>query len=113
MSALEAIVKYLRENRELRLSDIAKLISRDQRAIGVTYRFASKKMKLVIKAPASKYNLPVSIISERKMSVLESITYYLRRNYDLSYHDVAELLKRDDRTIWTVYNRALRKLKKA
>lgn len=111
LSALETVVKYLRENKDMRLSEIAKLLARDQRAIGVTYRFASKKMKirLKLKTTVSKYSLPVSVIADRKMSVLESIVYYLKKTYDLSYHDIAVLLKRDDRTIWTVYQRALRK----
>jgi len=112
LSALEAIVKYLYENRNLRLSEIAKLISRDQRAIGVTYRFARKKMKTILKAPVSKYSLPVSAIASRKLSVLESIVYHLRNNYSLSYHEIALIMRRDDRTIWTVSYRALRKLNK-
>jgi DNA-directed RNA polymerase specialized sigma24 family protein len=113
LSALEAIVKYLHENRNMRLSEIAKLICRDQRAVGVTYRFARKKMKLVLKAPVSKYKLPVSIVAERKLSVLESIVYHLKITYHLSYHDIANIIKRDDRTVWTVYQRALKKLKRA
>lgn len=111
LSALEAIVKYLHENKELRLSEIARIISRDQRAVGVTYRFASKKMKVILKAPVSKYSLPASTIAGRKLSVLESIVYYLRETYSLSYHEIALIIRRDDRTVWTVYYRALRKLK--
>lgn len=111
LSSLETVVKYLHENKQLRLSEIAKLIKRDQRAIGVTYRFASKKMKVVLKAPASKYSLPVSVLAQKKLSVLESIVSYLKKTYGLSNHDVAGLLMRDDRTVWTVYNRALKKLK--
>jgi hypothetical protein len=111
LSALEAIVKYLHENKELRLSEIAKLINRDQRAVGVTYRFASRKMKMVLKAPVSKYKLPVSVVAERKLSVLESIVYYLKITHNLSYHDIAIIVRRDDRTVWTVYQRALKKMK--
>lgn len=111
LSSLEAVVKYLHENKELRLTDIAKLIKRDQRAIGVTYRFASKKMKVMLKAPVSKYELPVLVLAQKKLSVLESIVYYIKKNYGLSYHDIALLIRRNDRTVWTVYNRALRKLK--
>jgi len=112
LSSLEAVVKYLHENKELRLVQIAKLVKRDQRAIGVTYRFARKKMKSVLKAPVSRYSLPVSVLTQKKLSVLESIVYYIRKNYSLSYHDIALLIRRDDRTVWTVYNRALEKLKR-
>lgn len=111
-SALEAVVKYLHENRGLRLVEVAKLLNRDQRAIGVTYRFARKKMKPLLKASVSKYSWPASIIANRKLSVLESIVYYIKTTYKLSYHDIAFIIKRDDRTVWTVYTRALKKLKK-
>jgi len=111
LSALEAIVKYLHENKDMRLSEIAKMISRDQRAVGVTYKFARKKMKVILKAPVSKYSLPVSTIAGRKLSVLESIVYNLRETYSLSYHEIALIMRRDDRTVWTVYYRALKKLK--
>ncbi|MBW2991011.1 hypothetical protein KY348_04880 [Candidatus Woesearchaeota archaeon] len=110
LSALEAIVKFLRENKGLRLSQIAGLLARDQRAVGVTYRFARKKMKTILRAPIVKYSLPLTIIADKKLSVLESIVYHLKKTYALSYHDIALLLKRDDRTVWTVYQRALRKL---
>lgn len=110
LSALEAIVKFLHENKGFRFSEIARLINRDQRAIGVSYRFASRKMSFILKATASKYSLPLKVIAKRKLSVLESIAYYLKQTYSLSYHEVALLLKRDDRTVWTVYQRALRKL---
>ncbi|MBU1198712.1 MAG: hypothetical protein KKF46_02675 [Nanoarchaeota archaeon] len=110
LSALESIVKYLYENKGLRLSEIAKLLSRDSRAIGVTYKFARKKMKSELKVSVSKQSFPASALAERKLSVLESIVYYLKKQYYLSFHDIALLLKRDDRTIWTVYQRALKKL---
>jgi hypothetical protein len=113
LSALETIVKYLHENKGLRLSEIAKLTCRDQRAIGVTYGFASKKMKVALKAPISKYSLPISVISDKKMSVLESLVFHLKKTYSLSYHDISMLLLRDERTIWTVYHRALKKIKQS
>ena len=112
LSALEAIVKFLRENKGLRFVDIARLLGRDQRAVGVTYRFATKKMAFRLKVRVSKYFLPLSVIADKKLSVLETIVYYLKKTYSLSYHDIALLLRRDDRTIWTVYQRALKKGRK-
>ena len=111
LSALEAVVKYLHENKDMRFSEVAGLLNRDQRAVGTTYRFARKKMKPVLRAPVVKYFLPLSIIADRRLSVLESIVYYLRKTYALSYHDIALLMRRNDRTVWTVYQRALKKLK--
>ena len=54
--------------------------------------------------------IPCSILKNRELSVLENISYHLKNNYKLTYHDVAVLLRKNDRTIWTVYQRAVRKL---
>jgi len=56
--------------------------------------------------------IPSSILSNRKISVLEAISVYLKDKKNLTYHEIALLLNRDDRTIWTCYNRAVKKLKK-
>ena len=54
-------------------------------------------------------NIPSYIFKDRKLSVLEAIVKYLKEERQLSYHEIAVLLKRDDRTIWTVYNRVKKK----
>jgi hypothetical protein len=33
----------------------------------------------------------------------------LKEEKEMTYHKIAEALNRDDRTIWTVYNRAKKK----
>ncbi len=40
---------------------------------------------------------------------MESIVYYMKKELEMNYHDIAVSLNRDDRTIWTVYNRAIKK----
>lgn len=112
LSALETIVKYLRENKEMRFAEIARLLNRDQRAVGVTYRFARRKMESRLRALAVKYSLPASVVADKKLSVLESVVYYIKETYSLPYHKIAVMIRRDDRTVWTVYQRALRKLRK-
>lgn len=106
LSALEAIVKYLKEHNGMRLSEIARATGRDPRAIGVTYKFASKKLKVNLRITKSRYFFPVRILRDRKLSVLENIVEYIRKRYALNYHEIALLLKRDERTIWTVHSRA-------
>jgi len=54
-------------------------------------------------------DIPSDIFRDRTLSVLEIIVEYLKEKKDLSYHQIAILLNRDDRTIWTVYNRAKKK----
>ena len=59
--------------------------------------------------PKSKINIPSIILKNRNLSVLESIVVFLKDQKNLTYHEIAVLLNRDDRTIWTVYNRTIKK----
>lgn len=54
-------------------------------------------------------SLSSAIFRDRKLSVLEVLVEYLKDKKELSYHEIAVLLNRDDRTIWTVYNRVKKK----
>ena len=53
--------------------------------------------------------IPLSIFLDRGISVLEAVSEYLKDSKGFSYHEVAVLLNRDDRTVWTCYNRAKKK----
>ena len=110
LSSLENIVKYLRENLLLSFKQIAELTNRNEIALAVTCRNAKKKMeaKFVV-TEISPYSIPVSILKDRSFSVLENIAVYLEDTFGLTYHAIAMLLNRDDRTIWTVYQRAKKK----
>ena len=57
-------------------------------------------------------DIPLKILQDRTVAVLEAIVEYLREEKDLRYSEIAELLNRDQRTIWTVYSRAKAKRKK-
>ena len=56
--------------------------------------------------------LPTFIFRDRKVAVLEAIVEYLKDEKKLTYHEIAVMLNRDDRTIWTCYKRAKKKRKK-
>ncbi len=57
----------------------------------------------------NEISIPVSVFKNRKFGMLESSVVYLKEEYKLSYHEIAVLLNRDDRTIWTSYNKAKKK----
>ena len=59
----------------------------------------------------SEYKIPVSIFKDAKLSPFETIVKYLRENEKLNYHQIGKLLNRDERNIWTVYNRVKKKLR--
>ena len=105
LSSLEAIVKYLRENMEYRLSKIAKLLNRNSKSIWSTYHNAKKKMPSGLSNPDSAITIPTSIFADRKLSVLETLVSHLK-DLELTNHEIALLLQLNDRTIWSVYNKA-------
>ena len=111
LGCLETIVKYLRENLLLSFKQIASLTNRKKTSLAVSYRNAKKKLKDKFVEESSPYHLPVLILQDRKLSVLENIVSYLKDTFGLTYHKIAVLLNRDDRTIWTVYQRAIKKRK--
>jgi hypothetical protein len=107
LTVLEAVVRFLKQTKSNR--EIAKLIKRDERNISNIFRNAVKKF-----SPSRGDNdlaFPCSIFNS-KLSALESLVEYLKEQRSLSYHEIAKLLQRDDRTIWTVYSRAKKKLSK-
>jgi len=111
LSSLETIVKYLRENLLLSFKQIAALTNRNHIALAVSYRNARKKQEEKFEEEVSPYSIPITILQDRELSVLENISCYLKDSFGLTYHRVATLRNRNDRTIWTVYQGALKKRK--
>jgi hypothetical protein len=110
LSALETISKYLYENVGLEFKEICKLLNRNVKTIWQAYDFARKKERKKFEVKKSKYMFRADILANRKLSVLENIVVFLRENYDLKFSEIASLLARDTKTIWTINKRAERKL---
>jgi len=109
LSALETICKYLKENAGYSYHEIAEMLNRNDRTIWTTYNNSKKKLETKFIVKEHEIELPISIFKERKLSVLETIAVYLKDEYGLTLHQIATLLNRNDRTIWTVYNRGKKK----
>lgn len=56
-------------------------------------------------------NIPLSIFSIEKLSTLEIIVKYFKENLSKKYHEIALILNRNDRTIWSTYNNSIKKFK--
>jgi hypothetical protein len=54
-------------------------------------------------------HIPLSVLADRSLSVLESVVEYLHDKKMFSFHEIAVMINRDDRTIWTCYSRAKKK----
>jgi len=107
---LETITKYLKEELDLNYHKIGLLLNRNERNIWHTYKNSNKKHPSSLKIPSSKYFIPISIF-QNKLGAQENIILYLKDELDLSYHTIATLLERNDRTIWTMYKKAKNKVK--
>lgn len=101
-SPLESLVKYLKENLNLSLSEISRLLNRDQRTIWITYRNSKKNIKELDEN--SKISVPVIIFSNRKLSISENMVNHLHIN-GISFAKISKLLNRSYKTIWTISKR--------
>ena len=108
LSPLETDVKYLKENLELDYTKIGELLGRNKKTIWQAHKNAAKKYPRMFKPEETEYNVPIYILKD-DLSILEATVAYLKEEYKLSYHDIGELLQRNERTIWTVYHRAQKK----
>ncbi|MBI4116749.1 hypothetical protein HY449_03320 [Candidatus Pacearchaeota archaeon] len=108
MGILESLVKYMKENLEMSYKEIAEEINRDERTIWTSYKNAVEKQKEVIEETETNITIPLSIFKDSKSTILESIVVYLKEN-GMRYSEIGELLNRDQRNIWTIYDRAAKK----
>ena len=109
LGALESIVKYMREELALDYCSIARMLSRGEGPIGVTYRRAKRKHAGRLDVSADDV-VPFSVLCGGRLSVLEGISYHLaKQGHD--WHDIARIMCRHDKTIWTVLDRAKRKMR--
>ncbi|MBA3064779.1 hypothetical protein FP803_05055 [Candidatus Woesearchaeota archaeon] len=108
LSALETIVKYLKEEHNLSYAEISRLLNRSSKTIWITYQRAKKKMPKKLKGKSDIF-IPVEIFQNRKFSVLENLVSYLKQEQSISYKEIAKLINRNYRTVLTVYRRFRKK----
>ena len=110
LSGLEAIVKFLKENRKNSYKEIATLLKRNPKTLAVSYNVAKTKKpeKFSKYICANKTKIPFSVFSE-ELSILEAICAYLKSE-NMSYSEIARLINKDPRTVWTVCKRAEKKM---
>ena len=105
LTPFESICTFLVEQRSMKYKDIAQLVHRDTAIVGITYRRARKKHPAALPMH-SEVIVPFDIFSER-MTLFESIVLHLTKTHTVA--QIAALLNRKYRTIWTGYSRARKK----
>lgn len=109
MAPLQAVVKYLKENKSLQNRRIAHLLGRDVRTIWSTYAAVKCRKPLVL--IGSDLTIPLSAFKNSRLSILESLVSFLKES-NLTYADIARIIGRDQRTVWTVHARFKNKIEK-
>jgi hypothetical protein len=113
LGSLEAITKYFKENLGFTYAEIADILNRDARTIWGTYSKSREKFPEVFVQDYGSIQVPSSLFRNRELGVLEALAFYLKQDLGLKYCQIAGLIQRDDRTVWTAINRARRKLNEA
>ena len=106
IAPLESVVKYLKEHNNMTFNNIAERLNRSSKTIWATY---NKVSKIHVKIPSSSYSIPLLLLSKDRCSIMESAIYHLHTHDKLTLHQIAVILHRDDRTIWTTLDRAKKK----
>jgi len=108
LSCLETIVKYLKENLNLKFKEMGVLLGRSTKTLWQAYNSSKKKYPFPLTADDFSLTIPVLLFKDRRLSVLEHIVSYLKKD-GMRFSEIARALKRNPRTIWTVYSRARKK----
>jgi len=108
LSPFEALCTYLSEEKKLRPSELARTLGKPYMDVYLTTRNARKKYpgKLLVVAGLT---VPLTELLSDLWTMNEALVFYLREKKKLEFHDIARLLLRDRRNIWTIYKRALNK----
>ncbi|MBX4196406.1 LamG domain-containing protein [Candidatus Pacearchaeota archaeon] len=111
LGGLESLCKYLKENRNMSYHEIAMQLERNDRTIWTSYKKASSKYTESIREDKEALQIPLSVFKNKELTVFESIIIYLKKQ-ELTFSEIAQLLQRDQRNVWTIHSRAVRKIKR-
>ena len=108
LGALESLVKYMKENLNMNCREIALALNRNERTIWTAYKKATQKQKNPIQTKETGLSVGISIFKNRNLTILEAIIVYLKEK-EMKYSEIAKLLDRDQKNIWTIYSKANKK----
>ncbi len=111
LGIMEAVVKYLKEEFHLTYHQVAVFLRRDDRVIWATYNNALRKHKEKLQPSEPNVWIPLPVFSDPEKGPLEAVSIYLKDSSSMSFKQIGDLLSRDNRVIWTVYNKR-KKLRK-
>jgi DNA-directed RNA polymerase specialized sigma24 family protein len=108
VGALEVLCKYMKENLGMSYHEIAVRISRNDRTVWTACHKAQEKSKEKISARKTEIFIPASVLGDRKYTILEAVIVHLKGK-GMKFNEIAKLVDRDQRNVWTIYSRAVKK----
>ncbi|MBS3092933.1 hypothetical protein J4466_05960 [Candidatus Pacearchaeota archaeon] len=111
LGGLEALCKYMKENLGMSYHEIAEKLKRNDRTVWTAYKKSLEKQKTPMEIRETEILLPIKIF-KKEHTILEAVIVYLKEVKRLNYREIGELLGRDQRNVYTIYSRAVRKLKR-
>jgi DNA-directed RNA polymerase specialized sigma24 family protein len=112
LSPSEAVVKYLKENKQKTYREIAVILKRDERGIWGSYRRSLKKLRAPFEIAEPQISIPLITLSDRRLSILEAVVFHLKEVVGKRGTEISRLLNKSPTTISTVYLRAKNKIRK-
>ncbi|MEK6878783.1 MAG: hypothetical protein AABY22_04210, partial [Nanoarchaeota archaeon] len=111
LGALEALTKYMKENLNMSYHEIAQTLGRNDRTVWTAYNKAKSKHKDPLSVKQTSILIPIKIFNNRKLTILESVVLHLHEK-GMKYSEISQLLNRDQRNIYTIYQNIVRKYRR-
>ena len=107
LSPLESLTRFLKDNKGKKLVEISRITSRSSAALSAAYKNSgSQKFEII----ETEYKIPLKEFEDNSdLSILEIVVNYLEKK-DMKHSEIAKILGRDVRTIWTLQKRASNKI---
>lgn len=109
LSPSEALCTYLKEKKSLPFRRIGDLLNRDERSAWTSYQRAKSKRPGPLFVSEEGLRIPVSIFTDRSMSILEHVVSYALEHTGMSVPNLARLLNKHPSALHTVIKRARQK----
>jgi len=109
LGVLEILVKYLKEESNLSIKQIAKLLDKNYSTTWNTYNKATTKHQERLSYDSSGTKIPINIFSEKLLGPLEALVVFLKEKLMMKNSEIAKLLQKSPKTIWSSYNKAKQK----
>ncbi len=108
LTPFEALCKYCVDYLGLGYSELGRALKKDRQVIWTTYRRASKKMPGKF-SYGSDIKIPLKKFVSDDLSIFELLVQHLKEAEGLSYSEIAAILDKSPKTIWTIYSRVRKK----